>query len=158
MEGEQHRRGLRHLSYNMDLTPGMLIKPPAFSPDLVSDHVKMVVDEQLRMGSDIVISPYYYIERLSSDMVEANFTVWKEVNEYIKSAGMQNEIYYGLLLAEDLIMSEEDIKNLALIVSNQNFAKHIYLKLESVRANSQQMTNSTYLTNLKTFISLLSKS
>lgn len=151
---ELNHRGVKYFNYRGRMYPSQIIDTPPSLGDYVNLYVQNVFNAQIDMGADILISPYFYIERFSNKIAESNFKLWHISSKFETDLPK----YYGLLLAESFLSNENDVKKLAMIISNQHYAENIYLRIESDRPDSSMIKDVVYLNNLKLLIEHLSES
>lgn len=155
---EDHHRGTKYFNFAGSLDPSLLVNPPKFVPaGYLDNYVKEVIEAQTGINVTTYISPYLYLDSIEDEKIEANFLMWKSANQYFASQNLQQPKYFGLLISERLILSRQELMELAFMVTNQRYAQNIYLRVESKRPQSQPIWDREYLINLRDFISYLSQ-
>ncbi|MBI5325523.1 MAG: serine/threonine protein kinase [Ignavibacteriae bacterium] len=120
---QQDIKGLQELPY----------APPKFhiiSPDYLQDndkkkdYVKKVIDEQYRLGADILVSPYHYIHNTNvpatqrrnpvAEWFDLDIKLLKESIDYKLSISDYNNklLFAGICLNVDCLLDEKDKKDL----------------------------------------------
>lgn len=154
-----HHRGTKYFEFAGLVDVGLIVNPPKFAPGgYMENYVKLVIGAQTDVGVSTYISPYLYLENIEGEAIEANFLLWNATSHHLNSLTLNKPTYFGLLISERLVNSKQELMELAFMVTNQRYAKNIYLRVESDRPQSQPLWDRGYLENLRDFVSYLSLS
>ena len=151
-----------HHGHLANRTYGHVISPNYFLKDTFKQKaetfIKEVIDFQELLEVDLLISPYFMIDRVSEQWFEANFKAFNMTRKYLEAKNIQKPLYFGIMLSERVMSSGTDLEEIVTHILLDESIQNIYIRVESNRSGSEPNEDSRFLNNLKSLIKILSAS
>ena len=150
---DEHHGYLIHRDYGYRVGSNIFLRESLLKKGY--DFVMQVMDFQIRLDTDILIAPYFGVERVTDNWLDVNFAAWSMAYEYIKSKSLNKQLYLGLMLSERLVCSRGELDQVLTQIIFDQTIKNVYLRLESDRLGSTPNENDQFLLNVRFMIKTL---
>jgi len=150
---DEHHSYLIHHDYWQIISAGIFLNERLIEKG--KDFVNEVYKFQEIFNPDIIFSPYFIIENVDDRWVDANFKCFDLTYQIFVENKIAKPLYFGFFLSENFIKNERAVDEvLTQIILNKRI-KNIYLRLESIRGDSEPNEDPIYLQNVKKIVTCL---
>jgi len=147
-----------HHGYLTNRDYGHVVSPNDFLKNALrkrgEEFVSSVLDFQRKCEADILIAPYFVIDRLSDKWFDASFKIWEMTKK--KVSKFSQPVYFGLMLSERLMCDDVELDSVISQILFDPSIDNLYLRVENDRQGSESNENEVFIRNLIRLIKSLS--
>ncbi len=127
-----------------------------FSSKNIQKFVKEVVDFQLKLGLEYIISPSVVVPSFTSYMAQITIQLSIEASEYLKTVSPESKLIICLPVGESSLREDEQLSNFLDDLTTLD-AFGYYIFVERATANMPQWTDPTTLSGLLYLVNVLAE-